>query len=131
MKKCIAMTVTALCLLLAIVSLAAGCGGSKPATKPSSSGSSAAPSNIGVPVYPGTTPEEAFGVTKMVTTDSYDQVVAFYKKALPGATFSEITIPSGKGASLLVDTKEFHGNVSIEENLPSSGKVTISVSKIS
>lgn len=37
--------------------------------------------------------------------------------------------PSGKGASFLVNEDDFSGNVSIEENIPSDGKVTITVSK--
>jgi hypothetical protein len=99
-------------------------------TTPASTGTTPTEKDVGVVGYPGTSPEQVYaGVYKMVTADGYDKVVEFYKKAEPGAVFSEITIPTGKGASFVVDTADFHGNISVEENLPESGKVTITVSK--
>lgn len=137
------LVILSLLLLACVLAASAGCGGSKsPGTSPETSTSpNTGPSTgsspggvtqqqIGVPVYPGTRPEQTFaGIYQMTTTDSFDQVVAFYKKELPKATFSEITIPTGKGASLVVDESGFHGNVSVEENLPEKGQVTIRVSK--
>jgi hypothetical protein len=125
------LTVTAVAFVLLIAALSAsGCGGGGGTA--TTTGSKADAARVGVPVYPGTSPEEAYaGVYKMVTPDSFDKVVAFYKDKLPGATYSQITIPTGRGASFLVDDKDFHGNVSVEENLPASGKVTITVSRYS
>jgi hypothetical protein len=67
----------------------------------------------------------------MTTADSFEAVVEFYKKQLPKATFSQIAIDTGKGASYVLDDADFHGNVSVEENLPTKGQVTITVSKFS
>ena len=136
MKKLAPATLIVLALLLAVtLAVAAGCGGSKSTektdTKVVDTGEKdVSTETVGVAVYAGTKPEEAYpGVYSMVTGDGFDEVVGFYKAELPGATFSEIEIPSGRGASFLVDKDDFSGNVSIEENIPSDGKVTITVSK--
>lgn len=130
------IVLTALMLALALsTAVIAGCGAStsqssgpeKTATDGNKDGAVA----VGVTAYPGTRPDEVYnGVYKMTTSDTFDQVVGFYKKELPQATFSEIKIDTGRGASFLVDSAEFHGNVSVEENLPSDGQVTITVSRI-
>ena len=138
MKKRFLPVLVLLSLMLAGgLAMSAGCGGSKttsggPSTAPTSAPATTNAQTVGAPIYPGTKAEPVYaGVYKMVTGDSYDKVVAFYKKELPNATFSETTIPSGKGSSLLIDSADFRGNVSVEENMPSSGKVTVTVGKIS
>jgi len=111
--------------------LLAGCGGGTTASK-GSPPSAVSIQNLGVPAYPGTKPSEAYsGVFKMTTADSFEAVVEFYKKQLPKATFSQIAIDTGKGASFVLDDADFHGNVSVEENMPTKGQVTITVSKFS
>lgn len=121
-------------LLACCIAIFAGCGGSTPATtgaqgKTSSPNGGVTSKALPVPAYPQTEPDEVYdGVFKMITTDSFDQVIGFYKKELPAATFSQIKIDTGRGASFLVDSDAFHGNVSVEENLPSNGEVTITVS---
>jgi len=133
MKKLALPAVAAVSLMLAFgLALSAGCGGSKAtsSTGPSSASGYVSEQTVGVPIYPGTKPEQEYaGVYKMTTGDSFDQVVAFYRKQLPKATYSETTIQTGKGAAFVVDESTFHGNVSVEENTPSNGKVTITVSK--
>lgn len=105
---------------------------SSPGTSNSTSSSGdVTETQVGVPVYPGTTPREAYkDVYKMITTDGYDKVVGFYKEKLPEATFSEMSIGTGKGAAFNVQSADFHGNVSVEEGMPAKGQVTITVSKI-
>ena len=131
MKKFGSPGLIAIALLLAVtLAVISGCGGSKSNSGNDSRGKAVTAETVGVAIYPGTVPEEAYpGVYKMATEDAFDRVVAFYKAELPGATFSEITIPSGRGASFVVDKGDFHGNVSIEENVPESGRVTITVSR--
>jgi hypothetical protein len=121
------LSVAVVCGALVISAfLASGCGSGGGAT----SASKKTAADVGVPVYPGTSPEEAYsGVYRMVTTDSFEKVVTFYKDKLPAAVYSEIAIPTGKGASLVVDDGGFHGNLSVEENLPSPGKVTVTASR--
>ncbi|HEY5532167.1 MAG TPA: hypothetical protein VIK22_09225 [Candidatus Anoxymicrobiaceae bacterium] len=133
MKKLALPAVVAVSLMLAFgLALSAGCGGSKTTSSAGTSSTSGEVSEqaVGVPIYPGTKPEQVYeGVYKMTTGDSFDQVAAFYKKQLPTATYSETTIQTGKGAAFVVDESTFHGNISVEENTPSNGKVTITVSR--
>ncbi len=131
MRKWLPSSLVALCLALAL--MVTGCGGSTTTRGGSdtSPGKATSPVNVGAPVYTGTNPEEVYsGVYKMVTPDGFEQVVAFYEKELPNAAFTETTIETGKGASFLVDTSSFHGNVSVEENVPAKGQVTITISRI-
>ncbi len=122
-------------LLLALLLAAGGCGSgsssdSGDAVKTTPAGKEVTEETLGVEIYPGSSPEEAFaGVYKMVTPDGYDKVVEFYKKSEPDAVFSETAIETGKGAAFVVDKSGFHGNISVEENLPSQGEVTITVSR--
>jgi len=122
-------------LIAVVLIVIAGCGGSNSATEAEnkgtdSKGKTVTEETLGVAVYSGTTPEEAYpGVYKMVTDDGFDEVIAFYKAELPDAVFSELPIPSGKGAAFAVSEGGFQGNVSVEENLPVEGKVTITVSR--
>ncbi|MHB8895722.1 MAG: hypothetical protein ACYC99_11185 [Candidatus Geothermincolia bacterium] len=138
MRKQWSLVIAVLALVIVASSLAlAGCGGSKGSGKSTSPPASSSASTggvtsqtLGVPVYPGTRADEAFaGVFKMTTTDSFDKVIEFYEKELPDATFSEIKIDTGRGASFVVDKSDFNGNISVEENLPGSGQVTITVSR--
>lgn len=136
-RRATLVLIVVLLLLACGLAVLAGCGGSKTAgtSTSTSAGASTGPGGsteqqVGVPLYPGTKAEQAYaGVYKMTTTDSFDQVVAFYKKELPKATFSQTTIPTGKGAAFVVDESSFHGNVSVEENLPANGQVTVTVSR--
>jgi len=129
-KKTGIVTIAFLALVLAsIMVISAGCGGSG-STGTTSPKGGVTSQGLGVPVYTGTTAEEVYpGVFKMTTTHGFDQVVAFYKKELREATFSEIKIDTGRGASFVVDMKGFNGNISVEENLLADGQVTVTVSK--
>ena len=92
MKKLALPAVVAVSLMLAFgLALSAGCGGSKTTSSAGTSSTSGEVSEqaVGVPIYPGTKPEQVYeGVYKMTTGDSFDQVAAFYKKQLPTATYS-------------------------------------------
>ena len=147
MKKRAPAVLIATSILLTVgLAVSAGCGGSKnttgtgtnpslsktPATTSGSSSSNVTEQTLGVPIYPGTKPEQAYtGVYKKTTGDGFDKVVEYYRKQVPGATYSETVIESGKGASFVVDSSSFHGNISLEENMPSKGHVTITVSRFS
>ncbi len=127
---CLALVTLALMLALALL-VVAGCGGSSPNTSGAdTSGNTVDAKAVGVPTYPGTTPEEVYpDVYRMVTTDGYAKVAAFYKEKLTGATTSEITIPTGRAASFMVTEDWGYRNVSVEENVPESGRVSITVTK--
>lgn len=132
-RTTLAVTAAALALALAVL---VGCGGSgsgSTATKgtDTSSGNAVADEAVGVAVYPGTNPEEIFtGIYTMVTSDGFDEVLEFYRGELPDAIFSEISIETGRGASFMVTEGDSYRNVSVEENLPESGSVTITVSEV-
>lgn len=94
---------------------------------------------LGVPIYPGaekvegesdtitTEGEEGTSVisgTTLETSDSFDEVVAWYKEKMPSAMFTELDEDGGKSASFMVTEEDAIRTVTITED---NGKTMISV----